>query len=431
MALSAVPVRAAAGAALLPRADLARRRGRAQRAHRRRAAGRGLHRGPLALPHRRAVGAGRRATRTGGLLIALTSPRGALAARLRRASWALSLVVRLATRARPPLGGDADGVPRGNLLRDSLAGHVVGARRPAHPARAAAGLARAHLRGGARGAGGAVRLRARALPGGGRLVARGDTRRARSWASWWPSGSSRPPGGGGWSAALAGASFVPLLAFAGQPGLALSLLLLIVAGLCSAWVLGLDALILEVTPERLLGRVFSVNSAGLISLQGFGFAAAGALAEVVEPQRRDRDRRGGRADRGRAPGARASRGAPPRGGPESRRRATLRFGPRRPELPPSMSLRRTPLVLALVAALAAPARGVRRHDVHVQRPRLRPRRGHGPVRRPGIRAAGLDAPADPGALLPGHDARARAASRRCACCCRRSCRGGCQRARRA
>jgi hypothetical protein len=48
-------------------------------------------------------------------------------------------------------------------------------------------------------------------------------------------------------------------------------------------VLGQDALILEVTPEHLLGRVFSVNQAGLISLQGFGFAAAGALAEVVSP----------------------------------------------------------------------------------------------------------------------------------------------------
>ena len=47
--------------------------------------------------------------------------------------------------------------------------------------------------------------------------------------------------------------------------------------------LGQDALILEVTPEHLLGRVFSVNTAGLISLQGLGFAAAGALAEVVPP----------------------------------------------------------------------------------------------------------------------------------------------------
>jgi hypothetical protein len=82
---------------------------------------------------------------------------------------------------------------------------------------------------------------------------------------------------------LAAATFVPLLAFAAQPGLAFALALLVASGLCSAWVLGQDALILEVTPEHLLGRVFSVNQAGLISLQGFGFAAAGALAEVVSP----------------------------------------------------------------------------------------------------------------------------------------------------
>jgi hypothetical protein len=82
---------------------------------------------------------------------------------------------------------------------------------------------------------------------------------------------------------LAAATFVPLLAFALEPGLAFALALLAVSGLCGAWVLGQDALILEVTPERLLGRVFSVNQAGLISLQGLGFAAAGALAEVVSP----------------------------------------------------------------------------------------------------------------------------------------------------
>ena len=83
--------------------------------------------------------------------------------------------------------------------------------------------------------------------------------------------------------ALAAATFVPLLAFAWQPGLAVALPLLVASGLTSAWILGLDALILEVTPEHLLGRVFSVNTAGLISLQGLGFAAAGALAEVVPP----------------------------------------------------------------------------------------------------------------------------------------------------
>ncbi len=82
---------------------------------------------------------------------------------------------------------------------------------------------------------------------------------------------------------LAAATFIPLLGFAANPGLAVALPLLVASGVCSAWVLGQDALILEVTPEHLLGRVFSVNTAGLISLQGFGFAAAGALAEVVSP----------------------------------------------------------------------------------------------------------------------------------------------------
>ena len=57
----------------------------------------------------------------GGLLIALTSPRGALL--LDCASFLGSaLVVRLATRARAPLGGGAGDGARGNVLRDSLGG---------------------------------------------------------------------------------------------------------------------------------------------------------------------------------------------------------------------------------------------------------------------------------------------------------------------
>jgi hypothetical protein len=215
----------------------------------------------------------------GGLLIALASPRGALLVDC--ASFAGSaLVVRLATRARPPLGGEGDGAPRGNLLKDSLAGMsavladprirpvlllgwlvptcAVAPEALAAPYVSQLGLSQA-----------AVGWWLAAIPAGtivGELV-----------AIWFV-----PPA---WRrrlvAALALASFVPLLAFTGQPGLAVALPLLVAAGACSAWVLGLDALILEVTPEHLLGRVFSVNSAGLISLQGFGFAAAGALAELV------------------------------------------------------------------------------------------------------------------------------------------------------
>jgi hypothetical protein len=92
---------------------------------------------------------------------------------------------------------------------------------------------------------------------------------------------------------LAASTFVPLLAFAVEPGLALALPLLVVSGLCGAWILGQDALILEVTPERLLGRVFSVNQAGLISLQGLGFALAGALVAALAPGIRAPGGRGG------------------------------------------------------------------------------------------------------------------------------------------
>jgi len=214
----------------------------------------------------------------GGLLIALTSPRGALL--LDCVSFLGSaLVVRAATRARAPLGGEAGEM---NILRDSLAGASAVLSDPrirrvlllgwlvptcavAPEALAAPYVAHLGLSEGAAG------WWLAAIPTGmlvGELV-----------AIWFvpPAWRLRLIG------VLAASTFVPLLAFAVEPGLALALPLLVVSGLCGAWILGQDALILEVTPERLLGRVFSVNQAGLISLQGLGFALAGALGEVVEP----------------------------------------------------------------------------------------------------------------------------------------------------
>jgi len=214
----------------------------------------------------------------GGLLIALTSPRGALL--IDCVSFLVSaLVVRAATRALSPLGGAAGEM---NVLRDSLAGASAVLSDPrirrvlllgwlvptcavAPEALAAPYVAHLGLSEGAAG------WWLAAIPTGmlvGELV-----------AIWFvpPAWRLRLIG------VLAAATFVPLLAFAVEPGLAVALPLLFVSGLCGAWILGQDALILEVTPERLLGRVFSVNQAGLISLQGLGFALAGALAEVVPP----------------------------------------------------------------------------------------------------------------------------------------------------
>ena len=286
----------------------------------------------------------------GGLLIALTSPRGALL--LDCVSFLGSaLVVRAATRARAPLGGEAGEM---NILRDSLAGASAVLSDPrirrvlllgwlvptcavAPEALAAPYVAHLGLSEGAAG------WWLAAIPTGmlvGELV-----------AIWFvpPAWRLRLIG------VLAASTFVPLLAFAVEPGLALALPLLVVSGLCGAWILGQDALILEVTPERLLGRVFSVNQAGLISLQGLGFALAGALGEVVEPHVAIVIA----AVTGLALVAALAPGHPRSGRPGWRRgdhcsRATLSRGLRRPERPHSMFLRRTPIVLALVAALAAP-----------------------------------------------------------------------------
>ena len=85
------------------------------------------------------------------------------------------------------------------------------------------------------------------------------------------------------TAPLAACGFLPLLGFVLRPPLVPAMVLLATAGLCGAYVLGLDQLLLDTTPPALLGRAYAVNSAGLMTTQGLGFAAAGALGEVVRP----------------------------------------------------------------------------------------------------------------------------------------------------
>jgi hypothetical protein len=85
------------------------------------------------------------------------------------------------------------------------------------------------------------------------------------------------------TAPLAACGFLPLLGFVLRPPLVPALVLLGTAGLCGAYMLGLDQLLLDATPQALLGRAYAVNSAGLMTGQGLGFAAAGALGEVVRP----------------------------------------------------------------------------------------------------------------------------------------------------
>jgi hypothetical protein len=215
---------------------------------------------------------------TGGLLVAATSPRGALA--VDAGTFAASaLLIRLGTGARPARSLPSE---RASLLRDSiggvrsvlahpllrrvmLLGWLVPAFSVAPEALAAPGVR--ELGGG----GLAVGIWLASLPAG---VIVGEL------ASLWliaPARRARTV------VPLACWVFVPDAVFVLEPRLELAVLLLFLAGLGHGYSLGLDTLILRHAPEGLRDRVFTVYTAGLMAIQGLGFAAAGALAEFVSP----------------------------------------------------------------------------------------------------------------------------------------------------
>lgn len=82
---------------------------------------------------------------------------------------------------------------------------------------------------------------------------------------------------------VAAAGFVPYLVFAADPDVRLALPLLVVAGMCALYGLGLDARIRDAAPLPLFARTMTVSSAGLMALQGAGFTLAGALAQALGP----------------------------------------------------------------------------------------------------------------------------------------------------
>lgn len=84
-------------------------------------------------------------------------------------------------------------------------------------------------------------------------------------------------------APAAAAGFVPYLVFAADPSLPAALVLLVVAGACSLYSLGLDGRVRDAAPPELFARAMTLNSAGLMTLQGLGFVLAGALAQTVGP----------------------------------------------------------------------------------------------------------------------------------------------------
>jgi hypothetical protein len=84
-------------------------------------------------------------------------------------------------------------------------------------------------------------------------------------------------------APAAAAGFVPYLVFAADPSLPAALVLLVVAGACGMYSLGLDGRVRDAAPLELFARTMTLNTAGLMTLQGLGFVIAGALAQAVGP----------------------------------------------------------------------------------------------------------------------------------------------------
>ncbi|WP_406374540.1 MFS transporter [Streptomyces sp. NBC_00647] len=76
-------------------------------------------------------------------------------------------------------------------------------------------------------------------------------------------------------------TLLPYAGYALRPGLGWSLVLLVLAGAGSAYTLGLDQWFVRAVPDELLGRAMTLNSAGLMTVQGLGMALSGVVAEFA------------------------------------------------------------------------------------------------------------------------------------------------------
>jgi hypothetical protein len=76
---------------------------------------------------------------------------------------------------------------------------------------------------------------------------------------------------------------VPYLAFAFDPPIPIALLLLVASGAFGLYMLSLDARTRDAAPPELFARTMTLNQAGLMTLQGVGFALAGAIAQGAGP----------------------------------------------------------------------------------------------------------------------------------------------------
>ncbi|MFJ2785594.1 MFS transporter [Streptomyces sp. NPDC093249] len=80
---------------------------------------------------------------------------------------------------------------------------------------------------------------------------------------------------------LAVTGVLPYLLYGFRPGVALAAVALFLAGATGAYTLGLDARFVAAVPEERRGRAMTLMTAGMMTVQGVGMAAAGLAAEFV------------------------------------------------------------------------------------------------------------------------------------------------------
>jgi hypothetical protein len=83
------------------------------------------------------------------------------------------------------------------------------------------------------------------------------------------------------SAPLAAFSLLPAVAFVAAPPLVVAATLLVLVGAGSAFNQGLDPLILEACDPAYRGRLFTIQSSGLMTVQGISIGIAGAIGAVA------------------------------------------------------------------------------------------------------------------------------------------------------
>ena len=80
---------------------------------------------------------------------------------------------------------------------------------------------------------------------------------------------------------LAAGAIVPLLGFAFRPGLAVTLVLLLVSGACAGYQVTASTTFMRLVPDAERGQAFGLAGSGLIAVQGLGLIAGGVLVGVV------------------------------------------------------------------------------------------------------------------------------------------------------